>query len=61
MSIRCPTEFELAIGDVVRIGVRMVTIVDVDGSEVSLRVEEVDPGGFPLTGIEIGRTAPPGK
>lgn len=33
-------EFELSVGEVLRVGNRLVTVVDIDGDEVSVRIEE---------------------
>ncbi len=41
MSIACEQEFDLSIGEALRIGDRIVTIVDVDGIEVGFRIDDL--------------------
>jgi len=33
-------EFDLSIGDVLRVGDHLVTVVDIDGEDVSFRIED---------------------
>ena len=35
-------EFELAEGDSIRVGNRILTVIDIDGDDVSFRVETID-------------------
>jgi hypothetical protein len=34
-------EFELSVGDAIRIGNRVLTLIDIDGGEVAFRIDEV--------------------
>jgi hypothetical protein len=34
-------EFELTVGDAIRIGNRVLTLIDIDGGEVAFRIDEV--------------------
>ena len=35
-------EVELAVGDVVRIGNHLLTVIDIDGEDVSFRIDHLD-------------------
>lgn len=35
--------FELSVGDVLQVGDQLVTVVDIDGPEVTFRIDPVDP------------------
>ena len=52
-------EFELSIGDVLQIGDRFVTVIDIDGSEASFRVDSAD--STELSPPNAGGTSPPRK
>ena len=52
-------EFELSIGDVLQIGDRFVTVIDIDGSEVTFRVDPAD--STELSFPNAGGTSPPRK
>jgi hypothetical protein len=52
-------EIELSIGEVVQIGDYVVTVVDIDGPEVSVRIDPVESDELVLSGQD--RKAPPGK
>jgi hypothetical protein len=34
-------EFELSVGDAIRIGNRVLTLIDIEGSEVAFRIDEL--------------------
>jgi hypothetical protein len=34
-------EFELTVGDAIRIGNRVLTLIDIDGGEVAFRIDEL--------------------
>ena len=34
-------EFELSVGDAIRIGNRVLTLIDIEGGEVAFRIDEV--------------------
>jgi hypothetical protein len=34
-------EFELTVGDAIRIGNRVLTLIDIDGGEVAFRLDEI--------------------
>ncbi len=34
-------EFELSVGDAIRIGNRVLTLIDIDGGEVAFRIDEL--------------------
>ena len=52
-------EFELTVGDVVQIGDHAMTVVDIDGLEVSFRIDAPD-SGEGLSELLYG-SFPPGK
>jgi len=39
-------EFELSVGEVIRIGNHVVTVIDIEGADVSFRVEEISSDEF---------------
>lgn len=41
-------EVELAVGDVVRIGDHLLTVIDIDGDDVSFRIDHLDEATLPL-------------
>jgi hypothetical protein len=51
-------EIELSVGDAVRIGNRIITLIDIDGLEVAFRIDEVP---LEAAGSEINDKAPPAK
>ncbi len=34
-------EFELSVGDAIRIGNRVLTLIDIEGGEVAFRIDEI--------------------
>ncbi|MEX2286564.1 MAG: hypothetical protein WD648_05690 [Planctomycetaceae bacterium] len=52
-------EFELTVGDVVQIGDHAMTVIDIDGLEVSFRIDTPDSGDDLLDLLK--GTLPPGK
>ena len=34
-------EFELSVGDAIRIGNRVLTLIDIDGGDVAFRIDEI--------------------
>jgi hypothetical protein len=51
-------EIELSVGDAVRIGNRIITLIDIDGLEVAFRIDEVP---LEAAGSEFNDKAPPAK
>jgi hypothetical protein len=51
-------EIELSVGDAVRIGNRIITLIDIDGLEVAFRIDEVP---LEAAGSEANEKAPPAK
>lgn len=45
-------ELELSVGDVVRIGTYTVTVIDVDGPEVSFRIDSEEPNEIEIACCE---------
>ena len=41
--------FELSVGDVLQVGDQLVTVVDIDGPEVTFRIDPVEPQEALLT------------
>jgi hypothetical protein len=39
-------EVELSIGQMVQIGNQIVTLIDIEGSEISVRIDPFDPGDY---------------
>ena len=52
-------QYELSVGDVVQIGDRLVTVIDIDGADVSFRIDTVE-SEDPIVPIS-NRTMPPPK
>ena len=52
-------EFELSVGDVLRIGDHIVTVIDIDGAETSFRIDKSETQELNLELAE--RTLPPLK
>lgn len=36
------TEFELGVGDTIQIGNQVLTVIDVEGGEISVRIDDAD-------------------
>lgn len=53
-------EMELSVGDVVCLGHSVLTVVDIDGQEVSFRVDKLDDAS-PIVHHSAEHAAPPGK
>lgn len=52
-------EFELSVGDVLQIGEHTVTVIDIDGMDVSFRIDSEETSGSEL---DLGfRLSAPGK
>jgi hypothetical protein len=52
-------EFELSVGDILRIGHHVITVVDIDGQDVSFRIDSEDPAE---SDFDLGyRSCVPGK
>jgi hypothetical protein len=47
-------ELELSVGDVVRIGSYTVTVIDVDGPEVSFRIDSLESDEIEIGACEAG-------
>ncbi len=52
-------ELELLVGETVRIGDYLVTVVDVDGFEVAFRIDNAHPASS--ASVELSETRPPAK
>ncbi len=46
-------EVELEIGQTLKLGDKMVTLIDIEGEEISLRIEEIDPSLELLPGAHV--------
>ena len=53
-------EFELSVGDILQLGDHSVTIIDIDGQNVSFRIDGSDEAN-PISVSEFEEAAPPGK
>lgn len=54
-------QLEVSVGDVIQIGDYVVTVVDIDGTDVSFRVDQQQSDEFALAFEDSHSPSPPGK
>jgi hypothetical protein len=41
-------ELELSIGETIQIGNQLITVIEIDGGEICMRIDDADPGDYAL-------------